>query len=227
MTKQKSTLLSWSTGKDCAWALHLLRQQPDIAVTGLVTTINSSTERVAMHGTHLSVARTQAFAAGLPLFEIDLPYPCDNATYDRLMGAFLAQAKADGTDAIAFGDLFLEDIRRYREERTAASGLEALFPLWGADTATLARDMIDAGLDAYLVCVDPKVLPPKFAGRRFNASLLASLPAGVDPCGENGEFHTLACDGPMFRHAMPLARGEITERDGFVYCDFQAIQEHH
>ena len=220
MTNRTKTLLSWSTGKDCAWALHRLQQRPDIAVTGLVTTTNAAAERVAMHGTRIAIARAQARAAGLPLFEIDLPYPCDNATYDRLMQNFTAEAIENGTQAIAFGDLFLEDIRRYREERMAATGLDVLFPLWGENTETLARDMIDGGLDARLVCIDPRALPREFAGRRFDRALLADLPPGVDPCGENGEFHTVTCTGPMFREAIPLTRGETSERNGFVYCDF-------
>jgi uncharacterized protein (TIGR00290 family) len=213
------TLLSWSTGKDSAWALHALRQRGHVSVVGLVTTINEAFDRVAMHGVRRELLEAQAKAAGLPLHVLPIPYPCPNEVYERVMGTFVAQAAVEGVEAFAFGDLFLEDIRRYRETRLAGTGIAPLFPLWGLDTAELARDMIAGGLEAYLTCVDPRKLPPSFAGRRFDLDLLADLPAGIDPCAENGEFHTFACAGPMFSRAIRVEVGETVTRDGFVFSD--------
>jgi len=213
------TLLSWSTGKDSAWSLHVLRQRSDLEVVGLVTTVNAAFERVAMHGVRRSLAEAQAEAAGLPLHLLEIPYPCPNEEYERIMGAFVARQVAAGIEAMAFGDLFLEDIRRYRESKLAGTGLTPLFPLWGIETGQLARSMIAGGLEAYVTCVDPKKLPARFAGRRFDTALLAELPAGVDPCAENGEFHTFACAGPMFRSPIVVEVGETVTRDGFVFCD--------
>jgi uncharacterized protein (TIGR00290 family) len=213
------TLLSWSSGKDCAWALHVLRQQPDVDVVGLVTTINAAFDRVAMHGVRRILVEAQARAAGLPLHLLAIPHPCPNAEYERIMGEFVARQVAEGIEAMAFGDLFLEDIRRYREAKLAGTGLTPLFPLWGLETGKLARTMIDGGLEAYVACLDPRKLPERFAGRRFDAALLAELPPGVDPCAENGEFHTFACAGPMFRSSIAVQPGEIVSRDGFVFCD--------
>jgi uncharacterized protein (TIGR00290 family) len=213
------TLLSWSTGKDSAWALHTLRRQPEVTVVGLVTTINEAFDRVAMHGVRRELLEAQAEAAGLPLHVLPIPNPCPNETYERIMGAFVSEQAASGVEAFAFGDLFLEDIRRYREARLAGTGIAPLFPLWGLDTARLARDMIAGGLEAYVTCVDPKKLPASFAGRRFDAALLAELPAGVDPCAENGEFHTFACAGPMFARRIDVKTGDTVTRDGFVFCD--------
>jgi iron complex transport system substrate-binding protein len=213
------TLLSWSTGKDSAWSLHVLRQRLDVELVGLVTTINSAFDRVAMHGVRRVLAEAQAEAAGLPLHVLEIPHPCPNADYERIMGTFVKQAAAAGVAAMAFGDLFLEDIRRYREARLAGTGITPLFPLWGSETGKLARDMIAGGLEAYVTCVDPKKLPARLAGRRFDAALLAELPAGVDPCAENGEFHTFACAGPMFRTPIPVETGNVLTRDGFVFCD--------
>jgi uncharacterized protein (TIGR00290 family) len=213
------TLLSWSSGKDSAWALHMLRQQPDMDVVGLVTTVNAAFDRVAMHGVRRALVEAQAEAAGLPLHVLAIPHPCPNAEYERVMGAFVAQQASEGIEAMAFGDLFLEDIRRYREAKLAGTGLTPLFPLWGLETGALARTMLDGGLEAYVACLDPKKLPASFAGRRFDAALLAELPSGVDPCAENGEFHTFACAGPMFRHPIAVNVGEIVIRDGFVFCD--------
>ena len=195
------TLLSWSTGKDSAWALHVLRQRPDVTVVGLVTTVNAAFDRVAMHGVRRTLLEAQAEAAGLPLHVLEIPHPCPNADYERIMGAFVAEQAAAGVEAMAFGDLFLEDIRRYREAKLAGTGIAPLFPLWGIDTGLLAREMIAGGLEAYVTCVDPRKLPASFAGRRFDLDLLADLPPGVDPCAENGEFHTFACAGPMFARA--------------------------
>jgi uncharacterized protein (TIGR00290 family) len=213
------TLLSWSSGKDSAWSLHVLRQRPDVSVVGLVTTVNAAFDRVAMHGVRRALLEAQAEAAGLPLHVLPIPHPCPNTDYERIMGAFVAQQAAAGVEAMAFGDLFLEDIRRYREGKLAGSGIVPLFPLWGLDTGRLAREMIGGGLEAYVTCIDPKKLPRTFAGRRFDLGLLADLPADVDPCAENGEFHTFACAGPMFTRPIAVKTGEIVTRDGFVFCD--------
>ena len=217
----KRVLLSWSSGKDCAWALHLLRRQPDVEVVGLVTTLNSQFQRVAMHGTRLSVLEAQAAAAQLPLWIVPLPWPCTNEIYEQRMAEVCDRAVQEEIDAFAFGDLFLRDIRAYRETQLKPTGLEPLFPLWDMPTDQLARDMIAAGLRAKLVCVDSRQLPAYFSGRDFDASLLRDLPAGVDPCGERGEFHSCVYDGPMFTSPIPLEAGEIVDRDGFVYADFQ------
>jgi len=189
-------------------------------VVGLLTTINEAFDRVAMHAVRADLLRAQADAAGAPLWPVPIPFPCSNEAYERAMRAAVDRACTEGISAIAFGDLFLEDIRRYREERLRDSGLLPLFPLWGLPTAALAREMIGAGLRARITCVDPKQLPAEFAGREFDASLLDDLPAGVDPCGERGEFHTFAYDGPMFARPLPLKSGEVVARDGFVFADF-------
>jgi uncharacterized protein (TIGR00290 family) len=213
------TLLSWSTGKDSAWSLHVLRQQPDIEVVGLFTTVNAAFDRVAMHAVRRKLLEAQAAAAGLPLHVIEIPWPCPNEAYEAAMGGFVAEQKAQGIAAMAFGDLFLEDIRAYREAKLAGSGIAPLFPLWGRPTGVLAREMIAGGLKAHLTCVDPKKLPPSFAGRAFDEQLLADLPEGVDPCGENGEFHTCVFAGPMLKHPIDVRPGEVQERDGFVFAD--------
>lgn len=221
-------LVSWSSGKDCAWALHLLRQQPGIEVVGLLTTINGEFDRVAMHGTRRSVLEAQAAAAQLPLWSIPLPWPCSNEIYEQRMAEAARRAVTEGVDAIAFGDLFLRDVRLYREHQLASSGLQPLFPLWGIPTADLARDMISAGLGAKLVCIDSRRLDPAFAGRDFDARLLRDLPSAIDPCGENGEFHSCVYDGPMFLHPLALDPGETVNRDGFIYADFmpsESLQE--
>src|SRR5262249_13272445 len=213
------TLLSWSTGKDSAWSLNLLRQRPDVEVVGLVTTINSAFDRVVMHGVRRQLVEAQARAAGLPLHLLEIPHPCSNDEYERIVGAFMKQQATAGLEAVALGDLFLGDIRRYREGALAGSGIAPLFPLWGMETAKLARDIIAGGLEAYVTCVDPNKVPAGLAGRRFDAALLAELPLGVDPCAENGEFHTFACAGPMFRFPIAIRKGMIVSRDGFVFCD--------
>jgi uncharacterized protein (TIGR00290 family) len=212
-------LLAWSSGKDSAWALHLLRQRGEVEVVGLLTTLNQAFERVAMHAVRVELLHAQAAAAGLPLTEVPLPWPCSNDEYERAMGGALAAARAAGVEAVAFGDLFLEDIRRYREERMAATGLTPLFPLWGEPTDALARRMLAGGLRARLTCVDPRQLAPTFAGREYDAALLAELPPSVDPCGERGEFHTFAYAGPMFARPIAIRAGEIVERDGFTFAD--------
>jgi len=213
------TLLSWSTGKDSAWSLLVLRQMPDVEVVGLFTTVNAAFDRVAMHAVRRTLLEAQAAAAGLPLHVIEIPWPCPNEAYEAALGAFVAGQKAQGVEAMAFGDLFLQDIRAYREDKLAGSGIAPLFPLWGRDTAALAHEMISGGLEARLTCVDPRKLPASFAGRAFDEQLIADLPAGVDPCGENGEFHTCVFAGPMFSAPLAVAPGEVVERDGFVYAD--------
>jgi uncharacterized protein (TIGR00290 family) len=214
------TLLSWSSGKDSAWTLHKLRQQGTYDVVGLLTTVNSAFDRVAMHGTRASVLRAQAAAAGLPLIEVPLPWPCSNQEYEAVMRDACASAVAEGIEAMAFGDLYLEDVRRYREERLAGTGINPIFPLWGGYTTALVREMLDSGLRARLTCVDTAKLPASFAGRELDASLLAELPPGTDPCAENGEFHTCAYAGPMFAKPISLVPGVMEQRDGFVFADF-------
>ena len=212
-------LLSWSSGKDAAWALHGLRQQSDVEVVGLLTTLNEAFDRVAMHGVREALLEAQAGAVGLPLWKVPLPWPCSNEEYEARMARVCAEAAGQGVEAMAFGDLFLEEVRDYRIQKLAGTGLRPLFPIWNADTAGLAREMAAHGLKAILVCVDPKALDATFAGREFDTALLAELPSSVDPCGERGEFHTFASDGPMFRQPVPFRRGEVVERDGFVFAD--------
>jgi len=216
---RRKALLSWSSGKDAAWALHVLRLQGEVEVVGLLTTTNGAFDRVAMHGVREVLLETQAEAVGLPLWKVPLPWPCSNEAYEACMAEVCTRAVAQGIEAMAFGDLFLEDVRDYRIQKLAGTGLEPLFPIWESDTAGLARDMIRAGLKATLACVDPKALDAAFAGRGFDADLLAALPPDVDPCGERGEFHTFAWNGPMFRHPVAIRRGEVVARDGFVFAD--------
>lgn len=212
-------LLSWSSGKDSAWALRELRRDPAVEVVGLLTTMNGTVERVAMHGVRAELLEQQAASAGLPLTKLDLPEPCSNADYEAIMGQAMDAALAAGVEAVAFGDLFLEDIRAYREAKLAGTGLAALFPVWGRDTRELAGEMVAAGLRAKLTCVDPKQLDASFAGRDYDAALLADLPAGVDPCGERGEFHTFVVAGPMFAAPIDVELGEVVTRAGFVFAD--------
>ena len=216
----KRVLLSWSSGKDCAWALHILRQNKELEVVGLVTTLNAHFDRVAMHGTRRTVLERQAATVDLPLWTVLLPWPCSNAEYEQRMAALCERAVSEGITAMAFGDLFLADVRAYRENQLKSTGIEPIFPVWGLDTTQLAREMISSGLRAKLTCVDTKQLPASFAGRDFDEHLLADLPAGVDPCGERGEFHSCAYAGPMFAAPIALQAGEIVERDGFVFADF-------
>ena len=212
-------LVSWSSGKDSAWTLHVLRQCREVEVVGLLTTINTQFERVAMHGIRKALLQAQANAAGLPLWEIPLPWPCKNEEYELAMGRACAQAVEQGITAMAFGDLFLEDVRKYREDRLRGTGLEPLFPVWGVDTKKLLEEMLDAGLRARIVCVDPSKLPSHFAGQDLSKELMAELPLGTDPCGENGEFHTFVYGGPMFTHSIAVESGETVTRDGFIYAD--------
>jgi uncharacterized protein (TIGR00290 family) len=211
--------LSWSSGKDSAWALHALRQSSEYDVVGLLTTVNRVADRVAMHAVRSELLRAQAEAVGLPLHVVPIPSPCSNAEYEAAMARAVERAKQDGVTVMAFGDLFLEDIRSYRVEKLTGTGIEPVFPIWGIPTHQLARDMIQAGLRARLTCVDPKQLAPSFVGREFDATLLAALPETVDPCGERGEFHTFAYDGPMFRRRVPIEPGVVIERDGFSFAD--------
>lgn len=212
-------LLSWSSGKDSAWTLHVLRQRAELEVAGLLTTFNETADRVAMHAVRRELVAAQAAAAGLPLWPVDLPLPCPNTEYERRMRAMIDRARDAGITHVAFGDLFLEDVRDYRIRMMADTGIEPLFPLWGADTAGLARNMVDDGLRAVLTCVDPKQLPARFAGRSYDADFLAELPPGVDPCGERGEFHTFCHAGPMFASEIAVQVGETILRDGFCFTD--------
>jgi uncharacterized protein (TIGR00290 family) len=212
-------LLAWSSGKDSAWSLHALRSQADIEVAGLLTTMNETHDRVAMHAVRRTLLEAQAEAAGLPLVTVPIPHPCPNDVYEAAMSRAVSEAIAAGITGVAFGDLFLEDVRRYRERQMQGTGLRLHFPLWGRPTAALAREMVDGGLCARITCVDPRALDRSFAGREFDQRLLADLPSGADPCGENGEFHTFAWDGPMFRHPVPFRSGEVVTRDGFVFAD--------
>jgi uncharacterized protein (TIGR00290 family) len=216
---RKKTLVSWSSGKDSAWLVHVLRGMPDIELGGLLTTINESAGRVAMHAVRTELLEAQANALDLPLTKVHIPHPCPNDAYERAMAAAVGHAVAGGFTHVAFGDLYLEDVRKYREDRLAGSGLTPLFPLFGADTVALARQMVAAGLGARLTCVNPKVLDRSFAGREFDSRLLDELPASVDPCGERGEFHSFAYRGPMFRRPIPIETGITVERDGFVFTD--------
>ena len=217
----KRVLLSWSSDKDSAWTLYLLRCQPGIELVGLLTTLNTEFQRVAMHGTRRSILEAQADAAQLPLWIVPLPWPCPNEIYEQRMAEVCKRAVDEHIDAVAFGDLFLADVRAYREAQLKPTGLEPLFSLWEIPTGELARTMIAGGLRAKLACVDTKQLPESFAGREFDAALLQDLPQETDPCGERGEFHTCVYAGPMFTVPLHLEPGEIVNRDGFVFADFQ------
>lgn len=218
-------VLSWSSGKDSAWALHLLRQQLGTEIVSLLSTFNEAFDRVTMHGVRRELVEAQAHAAGLPLWPVFLPWPCPNNIYERRMREVLREASARGITHVAFGDLYLEDVRDYRVRLLAGSGLEPLFPLWStADrTTTLAREMLAAGLQAVLTCVDPKQISADFAGRAFDQRLLDDLPPSADPCGEHGEFHTFCHAGPMFQHDIPIRTGDIVNRDGFCFADVNLV----
>lgn len=211
--------LSWSSGKDSAWALHLLRQTPAVEVAALVTTFNCSADRVAMHAVRRQLVEAQAERVGLPVWPVELPWPCSNADYEARMATICRRALAENVAAIAFGDLFLQDIRDYRERQLQGTGLEAVFPVWHIPTGELATAMIRSGLKAKVTCVDPAKLDRSFAGREFDPSFIEDLPPGVDACGEYGEFHTFAYDAPVFSRPIHVQTGEILERDGFVFAD--------
>jgi uncharacterized protein (TIGR00290 family) len=224
-TTKPKVLLSWSSGKDSAWALHVLRLQPDLEVVGLLTTFNEEFDRVAMHAVRRELVEAQATAAGSPLIPAMLPYPCTNEVYEERMKAAIAEAKATGVTHIAFGDLFLTDIREYRIRLLEGTGVKPLFPIWtnSEDTPDLARQMLDAGLRAVLTCVDPKQLDKKFVGRQYDADLLTDLPAGVDPCGERGEFHTFCYRCPEFSNDIPVTVGDVVERDRFWFAELRPL----
>lgn len=216
----KKVIVSWSGGKDSAWTLHTLRQQPEVySVAGLLTTINQQFNRIAMHGVRRELLEAQADSVGLPLWVVPLPSPCSNEHYERRMLNALAFVRNLGIEAIAFGDLYLQDIREYREKQFGQCGLELLFPIWGIPTRELSEKMLDSGLKARLTCVDPRAVPVEYAGRDYDAQLLAELPPSADPCAENGEFHTFVYAGPMFRKDINIVAGETVERDGFIFSD--------
>ena len=218
MTRPKAWIC-WSSGKDSAWALHVARAQGEVDVVGLLTTLTEPYQRVSMHGARMALVRAQAREAGLPLHEVPIPAPCPNEVYEARMAEAMQRAKAVGVTHIVFGDLFLQDVRQYREANLAKVGMTPVFPLWGRTTWLLAREMLAGGLRANLVCIDPRQMPRELAGRAFDWALLADLPASVDPCGEKGEFHTFAWDGPMFARPIPVSTGETVEREGFVFTD--------
>jgi uncharacterized protein (TIGR00290 family) len=219
MSERPRALIAWSSGKDSAWALHEARRSGGYDIVGALTTVTDAFARVSIHGLRQNLLAAQLEAAGLPATIVRIPYPCPNEIYEREMAATMAQATAQGISHVIFGDLFLEDVRAYRESRLRPTGITPVFPIWHRPTAALARDMIAAGVDARLVCVDLKRLPASFAGRRFDQALLADLPPGVDPCGENGEFHTFVVAGPMLARPVAVKPGEVVERDGFAYAD--------
>jgi uncharacterized protein (TIGR00290 family) len=218
-------LLSWSSGKDSAWALHRLNLQHPGAVQALLTTVNEAVDRVAMHAVRRDVLHAQARAAGLPLIVVPIPHPCPNDIYEARMQTAVSEAVAAGFTQVAFGDLFLEDVRRYRVEKLAGSGLEPLFPVWGIPTGQLAEEMVATGLRARVACVDTRMLDASFVGREFDRRLLGDLPPGVDPCGENGEFHTCVYAGPMFQAPLTLEPGEVVMREPFVWRDLRLVAE--
>jgi uncharacterized protein (TIGR00290 family) len=218
----KRILLSWSSGKDSAWSLHVLRQRAEYEVVGLLTTFNEVADRVAMHAVRRELVERQAAATGLPLWSVPLPWPCSNEQYQSLMAQTCAKAVAEGIEGIAFGDLFLDDVRAYREKQLKDTGLQPLFPVWGLPTRALAQEMIASGTRAKLTCIDTKKLDPSFVGREFDEALLSALPGEVDPCGERGEFHSFVYAGPMLNAALSIAVGETVVRDQFVFADLMA-----
>lgn len=211
--------MSWSSGKDSAMALAAVRAQSEMAVEGLLVTVNADADRVAMHAVRRTLLEAQAERLGLPLRVVEIPFPCPNDVYEARMAVAVAEAVAGGVEHVVFGDLFLEDVRAYRETALAGSGLRPVFPLWGRPTATLARDMLAAGIKAVITCVDPKQVPAELAGRHYDERFLDDLPESADPCGERGEFHTFVWDGPGFSGPIDIDVGAVTERDGFVFCD--------
>ena len=218
-TPRPKAVVSWSSGKDSAYSLYEVRRSGELDVIGLLTTVTETYGRVSMHGVRESILDAQARAAGLPVYKVAIPSPCPNAVYERAMSAMLERLRTDGVSRVVFGDLFLEDIRAYREEKLRGTGVDPVFPLWGRPTPALAEEMIERGLRATLVAVDPRKLPARFAGRAFDKELLAELPPEVDPCGERGEFHTCVTAGPMFAAPFAVRPGEVVQRDGFVFAD--------
>ncbi len=216
---RRKTLMSWSSGKDSAWALFKLQQNPEIHLVGLFCTVNKEYGRVAMHGVRVELLRKQAESIGLPLEIIEIPYPCSNAEYENIMGQFVERAKNDNIVHFAFGDLFLEEVRAYREEKLKGSGISPIFPIWGIPTNMLSREMISGGLKMVITCINPKQMPIELVGKEYDDNFLNSLPETVDPCGENGEFHSFVFDGPMFNEKLEINIGEIVHRDDFVFAD--------
>ncbi len=223
MTRKK-TWMWWSSGKDSAWALQSLRSGAEYDVCALVTTVNASADRVAMHAVRTELLRAQAEALGIPLRLVEIPYPCPNGAYEAAAASLIQTAEREGVSHMAFGDLFLEDVRAYRETLLASSTIEPVFPLWGADTRELAMSMIEGGISAHLTCVDPRALDPTFVGRPYDKDLLSDLPESVDPCGERGEFHTFVSCAPGFSRALRIKAGEVVERDGFVFADILSAE---
>lgn len=222
--KRRRAAVSWSSGKDAAWALHLVRQHGELEAVGLLSSINTEFQRVSMHGVRRELLELQAQAAGLPLMTVELPWPCSNEEYERRMAAACARLRAQGIEVVVFGDIFLADVRQYRERQLAGTGLEPLFPLWGRGTHELVREMLAAGVRARISCLDPARVDRGLAGAELTPDLLRSLPASVDPCGENGEFHTFVFDAPVFAHPLDATAGDVVERDGFVYADLIAAR---
>ncbi len=216
---RKKVLLSWSSGKDSAWAFEVLRRRGDMEVVGIFTTINAVFERVAMHAVRKELLVMQADSIALPLSVIPIPYPCSGEAYEHVMRDFIAKAKNDGVEYMAFGDLFLEDVRQYRCRNLEKTGIEPIFPLWGCSTKALADEMVRNGVKARITCVDPGKIPAEYAGREFDKFFLESLPSGCDPCGENGEFHSFVYDGPFFKKPLRIKTGDIVVRDQFVFAD--------
>lgn len=219
MKARHRVLLSWSSGKDSAWALHMLRHDPSVEVVALLTTVNDAADRVAMHAVRAELVQAQADAAGLPLWRAGIPYPCKNEEYEAVMRGIVERARGEGVTAMAFGDLFLEDVRRYREERLRGTGVAPLFPLWGRPTGELAHEMLREGVAAFVTAVDPNQIDRRFVGRAWDRAFIDELPRSADPCGENGEFHSFVWRGPMLRAPVPVRVGETLERDGFVFAD--------
>ena len=216
---KKKVLMSWSSGKDSAWALYQLQNDPEIEMAGLFSTLNKEFNRVAMHGVRKELLEKQAESIGLPLEIINLPFPCSNIEYEKIMAEFVKESKAKGVDHFAFGDLFLEDVRNYRVEKLKDTGIKPIFPIWGECTKSLSKLMIESGLKTVITCIDPKKLSKEFVGQEFTQEFLAKLPNEVDPCGEKGEFHSFVFDGPIFKEKIDIIQGEIVERDGFVFSD--------
>ncbi len=214
-------VISWSSGKDSAYSLFQIQREGALDVVELLTTVTDAFARVSMHGVREVLLERQAEAAGLPLYRVPIPSPCPNSVYEERMSRMVDRLRTEGVSRLVFGDLYLEDIRRYREEKLRPTGIRPVFPLWGRATRDLAHDMIASGLRATVVALDPRKLPATFAGRAFDDAFLRDLPAGIDPCGENGEFHTFVTDGPMFRHGIAVRPGEVVERDGFVFADLE------
>jgi uncharacterized protein (TIGR00290 family) len=217
-------IVSWSSGKDSAYALNEVRHAGELDVVGLLTTVTRTFGRVSMHGVRETVLEAQARSAGLPLYKVEIPSPCPNEVYERAMAGMLAQFRGLGVSRVVFGDLFLEDIRAYREEKLRGTGITPVFPLWGRPTDRLAQEMIGSGMKARIVALNPRLLPARFAGRSFDRTLLEELPKEVDPCGERGEFHTCVTAGPMLAEELRVVAGPVVERDGFVFADLELAE---